>query len=104
MSEFKTNVMRMLDKAKVKYNHYSYADTDAVSGTEVAAVLHQNPERVFKTLVTLAKSGNHYVFMIPVEKELDLKKAAAAVGETINGLCSRRLFSYRDEEIFHNRN
>ena len=81
MSEFKTNVMRMLDKAKVKYNHYSYADTDAVSGTEVAAVLHQNPERVFKTLVTLAKSGNHYVFMIPVEKELDLKKAAAAVGE-----------------------
>ena len=56
MSEFKTNVMRMLDKAKVKYNHYSYADTDAVSGTEVAAVLHQNPERVFKTLVTLAKS------------------------------------------------
>ena len=76
MSEFKTNVMRMLDKAKVKYNHYSYADTDAVSGTEVAAVLHQNPERVFKTLVTLAKSGNHYVFMIPVEKELDLKKAA----------------------------
>ena len=97
MSEFKTNVMRMLDKAKVKYNHYSYADTDAVSGTEVAAVLHQNPERVFKTLVTLAKSGNHYVFMIPVEKELDLTF-------TINGLCSRRLFSYRDEEIFHNRN
>lgn len=81
MSEFKTNVMRMLDKAKVNYKHYSYADTDAVSGVEVAAVLHQDPKKVFKTLVTLARSGNHYVFMIPVEMELDLKKAAAAVGE-----------------------
>ena len=81
MSEFKTNVMRMLDKAKVKYNHYSYADTDAISGTEVAAVLGQDPKRVFKSLVTVAKSGNHYVFVIPVEKELDLKKAAHAVNE-----------------------
>ena len=81
MSEFKTNVMRMLDKAKVKYNHYSYADTDAISGTEVAAVLGQDPKKVFKTLVTVAKSGNHYVFVIPVEKELDLKKAAHAVNE-----------------------
>lgn len=81
MSELKTNVMRMLDKAKVNYKHYSYANTDAISGVEVAAVLHQNPKRVFKTLVTLARSGNHYVFMIPVEMELDLKKAAAAVGE-----------------------
>lgn len=81
MSEFKTNVMRMLDKAKVKYNHYSYADTDAISGTEVAAVLGQDPKRVFKTLVTVAKSGNHYVFVIPVEKELDLKKAAHSVNE-----------------------
>ena len=81
MSEFKTNVMRLLDKAKVKYNHYSYADTDAISGTEVAAVLGQDPKRVFKTLVTVAKSGNHYVFVIPVEKELDLKKAAHAVNE-----------------------
>lgn len=81
MSEFKTNVMRMLDKAKVKYNHYSYADTNAISGTEVAAALGQDPKRVFKTLVTVAKSGNHYVFVIPVEKELDLKKAAHAVNE-----------------------
>ena len=81
MAENKTNVMRMLDKAKVKYNHYSYADTDAISGTEVAAVLGQDPKRVFKTLVTVAKSGNHYVFVIPVEKELDLKKAAHAVNE-----------------------
>ena len=81
MAEYKTNVMRMLDKAKVNYKHYTYAETDAVSGIEVAAVLKQNPLQVFKTLVTAAKSGQHYVFLIPVEKELDLKKAAHAVNE-----------------------
>lgn len=81
MSDYKTNVMRILDKAKISYKHYSYADTDAISGVEVAATLNQNPDQVFKTLVTTSKSGNHYVFMIPVEKELDLKKAASAVSE-----------------------
>ena len=79
--DFKSNVMRMLDKQKVQYNHYSYADTDAISGVDVAKVLNQNPEKVFKTLVTVAKSGSHYVFMIPVAQELDLKKAALAVNE-----------------------
>ena len=81
MAEFKTNVMRMLDKAKVNYKHYTYVNTDAISGIEVATVLKQNPLQVFKTLVTVAKSGQHYVFLIPVEKELDLKKAAQAVNE-----------------------
>ena len=81
MAEYKTNVMRMLDKAKVNYKHYTYVETDAVSGIEVATVLKQNPLQVFKTLVTVAKSGQHYVFLIPVEKELDLKKAAHAVNE-----------------------
>lgn len=81
MAEYKTNVMRMLDKAKVNYKHYTYAETDAVSGIEVATVLKQNPLQVFKTLVTVSKSGQHYVFLIPVEKELDLKKAAHAVDE-----------------------
>ena len=70
MSDYKTNVMRILDKAKVQYKHYSYADTDAISGADVAKVLQQNPEQVFKTLVTTSKSGNHYVFMLPVEKSL----------------------------------
>lgn len=79
--EEKTNVMRMLDKHKITYKHYTYANTDAISGIEVAAVLHQNPEQVFKTLVTTGKSGQHYVFMIPVAKELNLKKAAKAVNE-----------------------
>ena len=79
--EFKTNVMRMLDKHKINYKHYTYAETNAVSGVEVANVLGQNPEQVFKTLVTVSKSKKYYVFMVPVEKELDLKKAAHAVGE-----------------------
>ena len=73
--------MRILDKYKIPYNHYSYADTDAISGVEVAAALNQNPDKVFKTLVTVSKSKKYYVFMIPVAKELDLKKAAHAVNE-----------------------
>ena len=79
--EEKTNVMRLLEQAKVPYEHYCYADTDAVSGVEVANVLGQDVNRVFKTLVTVGKSGEHYVFVIPAEYELDLKKAANAVGE-----------------------
>lgn len=78
--QVKTNVMRVLDAAKINYNEYTYDDTCTV-GTEVAALLGQPQERVFKTLVTVAKSGAHYVFMIPVAEELDLKKAAKAVGE-----------------------
>ena len=81
MADYKTNVMRILDKAKVSYKHYTYTDTEAISGIEVATVLNQNPLQVFKKLVTVGKSGQHYVFLIPVEKELDLKKAAHAVGE-----------------------
>ena len=79
--EEKTNVMRILEQKKIAYQPHSYVTTDAVSGTEVAAVLGQDPKRVFKTLVTVAKSGNHYVFVIPVEKELDLKKVAKAAGD-----------------------
>ncbi len=79
--EQKTNVMRLLDQAKIPYQTFCYADTDALSGTEVAAVLAQNPDRVFKTLVTVGKTGTHYVFVIPVNRELNLKKAAKAVGD-----------------------
>ena len=78
---FKTNVMRIFDKLKIEYKVHSYADTEAISGVEVAETLGQNPLQVFKTLVTKGKSGNHFVFMIPVGDELDLKKAAASVGE-----------------------
>ncbi|MCI5727051.1 MAG: Cys-tRNA(Pro) deacylase [Clostridium sp.] len=79
--EEKTNVMRILDKKKIKYKTYCYADTEAISGVEVASVLNQNPNQVFKTLVTIGKTRTNYVFVIPVEKELDLKKAAKSVGE-----------------------
>lgn len=79
--EYKTNVMRILDKNKIEYKSYSYINTDAISGMEVATVLKQNPNQVFKTLVTVAKSKKNYVFVIPVNKELDLKKAANAVNE-----------------------
>ena len=77
----KTNVMRLLSQKKINYHAYTYNTSSALSGAEVAAVLGQDPLRVFKTLVTTGASGNHYVFMIPVEKELDLKKAASAVEE-----------------------
>lgn len=77
----KTNVMRILDQKKVTYQQHYYADTDAISGEEVAQVLHQDPQQVFKTLVTVGHSKKHYVFVIPVCRELDLKKAARAVGE-----------------------
>lgn len=77
----KTNVMRVLDSKKVEYKSYSYANTEALSGTDVASVLGQNPNQVFKTLVTVGKSNKNYVFVVPVAKELDLKKAASAVCE-----------------------
>lgn len=77
----KTNVMRILEQKKISHKVHTYADTEAISGREVAEVLGQNPEQVFKTLVTVGKSGQHYVFVIPVLKELHLRKAAAAVKE-----------------------
>lgn len=77
----KTNVMRLLEQKKLNYISHCYADTDALSGTEVAAALNENPNQVFKTLVTVGNSKNYYVFLVPVQKELDLKKAAKAVDE-----------------------
>jgi len=77
----KTNVMRILDQKKIPYQAYCYADTDAISGVEVAEVLGQNPHQVFKTLVTVGASKRNYVFVIPVCEELHLKKAAKAVSE-----------------------
>lgn len=77
----KTNVMRILDHAKAEYWVHSYESTGAISGAEVAAALNQNPDKVFKTLVTQGASKSYFVFMIPVAEELDLKKAAKCVGE-----------------------
>ncbi len=90
----KTNAMRILDSKNVAYSVHSYADTDAVSGIEVVRALNQNPEQVFKTLVTVSKTLNHYVFVIPVEKQLNLKKAAKSVGEkSIEMIKQKELFS-----------
>lgn len=90
--ESKTNVMRILDARHVQYKSYSYVGTGATTGAEVAAMLSQNPAQVFKTLVTIARSGHNYVFMVPVCAELDLKRAAIAVGEkSIDMLKSRDL-------------
>lgn len=82
MSEFKTNVMRILDKEKIPYKAYEYPHgKDAVDGVTVAKLLNQNPNCVFKTLVTKGNSGNFFVFVLPVAYELDLKKAAQSVNE-----------------------
>ena len=77
----KTNVMRILEQKKINYKAHSYDTTVAISGMEVATILGQNPEQVFKTLVTVSSSKKYYVFVVPVNKELNLKKAAKSVNE-----------------------
>ena len=77
----KTNVCRLLDGKKLAYVEHTYPPDEAVSAEEVAAYLGQNPAQVFKTLVTVGKSGQHYVFVIPGPSSLSLKNAAKAVGE-----------------------
>lgn len=79
--EEKTNVMRILEQKNVTYTAHAYPPDGAVDGVSVAAYLGQDPEQVFKTLVTRGASGNYYVFDIPVGENLDLKKAARAAGE-----------------------
>lgn len=79
--ETKTNVMRVLDSKKIEYKGFTYDPETAIAGDEVAAVLKEDPAKVFKTLVTVSGKGTNYVFMVPVCKELNLKAAAKAVGE-----------------------
>lgn len=77
----KTNAMRILDQKKIEYIVHDYTDSGVIAGEDVANTLGEDPERVFKTLVTVGKSKQYYVFLVPVCKELNLKKAAKAVGE-----------------------
>lgn len=79
--DIKTNAMRLLDAAQIPYEHHSLDIKEALSGVQVAEYLGIDPNRVFKTLVTEGRTGSHYVFLIPVAKDLDLKKAACAVHE-----------------------
>lgn len=82
MAEIKTNVMRVLEQHKIAYTAHEYLHgKEAVDGVTVAGLLGQDVKCVFKTLVARGKSGGHYVFVIPVAAEVDLKKAAKAVGE-----------------------
>lgn len=75
----KTNVMRILDSKKIEYQAYTY-DEEITDGEQVARSLGQNPDRVFKTLVTVGHDKKNYVFVVPVSKTLNLKAAAASVG------------------------
>lgn len=92
--EDKTNVMRILDQKKIEYKEHTYLNTGAIGGQEVAEALGEDANKVFKTLVTVGKTGNHYVFLVPVNKELNLKKAAKAVNEKkIEMIKSKELLS-----------
>ena len=77
----KTNVMRILDQKKIPYTSHTYAEDPTLTGEDIAGILGEDPEKVFKTLVTQGKSGAYYVFVIPVTGELNLKAAAQAAGE-----------------------
>lgn len=93
MKPEKTNVMRIFDQKKIPYQQYDYSGKGVLSGEEVVQALGQNPEQVFKTLVTVSGTGKHYVFVIPVPAKLDLKKAAKAVQEkSIAMLKEKELF------------
>ncbi len=111
----KTNAMRILDKHKIEYTEHTYSGV--ISGIDVANILNQNPEHVFKTLVTVGHSKTNYVFIVPVAEELDLKKAAKIVGEKsiemvkskellpltgyIHGGCSPIGMKKRFKTVFH---
>lgn len=80
-AEDKTNAIRLAEQKKINVSIHTYSPDQVISGMEVASVLGQNPNHVFKTLVTVGRSGMHYVFVVPVNKELDLKKGASVVNE-----------------------
>ena len=81
MKKERTNVMRLLDACNAQFSEHTYDADPTLSGTEIARLIGEDPDRVFKTLVTVGASNEHYVFVIPVVKELNLKKAAKAAGE-----------------------
>ena len=114
----KTNAMRILDQKKIKYEIHTYDCAEAISGMEVATILNQDANKVFKTLVTVSNSNNNYVFVVPVNCELDLKKAAKPVNEKsismvkskellpltgyIHGGCSPIGMKKQFKTVFHN--
>lgn len=115
--EEKTNVMRVLDKAGVRYIPHSFPADGSMTGQQIAEIIGYEPGCVFKTLVTIGKTKVNYVFVIPVDCELDLKKAAKAVREKsiemikskellpttgyIHGGCSPIGMKKRFKTVFH---
>lgn len=79
--ELKTNAMRILDRQKIPYEYEAYECDEFTDGIQVADKLGYEHRLVYKTLVTTGKSGGHYVFVIPIEENIDFKKAAKVVGE-----------------------
>lgn len=79
--DVKTNAMRILDSLKIPYKHYTYECDEFIDGIQIADKLSLPHEKVYKTLVTVGNSKNYFVFVIPIEAELDLKAAAKSVGE-----------------------
>lgn len=79
--ELKTNAMRILDKANISYKYQTYECDEFIDGVHTADILGCDHSFVYKTLVTVGENGNYYVFVIPIEDEIDFKKAAKAVGE-----------------------
>ena len=89
-TEDKTNVMRLLEQAGIAYTPHTYDPNGPIDGVSVAHILGQDPDAVFKTLVTRGASGAYYVFDVPVAESLDLKKAAKAVGEKSIAMIQQR--------------
>lgn len=79
--EIKTNAMRILEREKIPFEHYTYECEEFIDGIQVADMLGLPHEKVYKTLVTVGNSKNYFVFVLPIEAELDLKKAAKSVGD-----------------------
>lgn len=79
--EIKTNAMRILEQKKIPFTHYTYECEEFIDGAQTAHLLGLPHEKVYKTLVTVGADKNYYVFVIPIDGELDLKKAAKAVGQ-----------------------
>lgn len=90
----KTNAIRALEQKKIPFTFHEYPSDVALSGVEVAELIGQPVEKVYKTLVTVGKSNTHYVFVVPAAAELDLKKAAKAAGEkSVEMVKSKELLS-----------
>ena len=98
----KTNCMRVLDSKKIPYTPHLYEADPSLSGEEIARLLGEDPDRVFKTLVTVGRPQRYFVFVIPVNTELNRRKIrqhdSPEGASAADRLCTRRLLSHRNEK------